>query len=223
MRKRCQWHAAVHHIYCILYVSVSASWTLPALYTLISQTCKSTAIIESPVALRVVYSVLRFFFFAQNGAEFYSVKLKTVVLSHYIITTAPWMIDCLFMWPYYIISRPLGEWINGPGEAADWGGGCGDVLACSHSEPALVFINHACHQFWMPMSVPALYPLCWGVNLISQELHDARELRSSEGGQGCFMSLWNYCGINSTSGPHQLLQWASYTPRATGQCPVLDE
>lgn len=129
MRKHCQWHAAVHHIYCILYVSVSASWTLPALYTLISQTCKSTAInqeissIESPVALRVVYSALRFFFFAQNGAEFYTVKLKTVVLSHYIITTAPWMINCLFMWPYYIISRPLGEWINGPGEAADWGRG----------------------------------------------------------------------------------------------------
>lgn len=47
-----------------------------------------------------------------NGAELYWVKLKTVVLSHYIITTA-WMIDHLFVWPYYIIRLPLGEWING--------------------------------------------------------------------------------------------------------------
>lgn len=83
-----------------------------------------------------------------------------------------WMADCLFVWHYYIISLPLVEWIT---EDSDRRGGS-DVLAPSHTEPLLVFTNHACHQSRIPASEPTLYPLCWRFNLINWLLHRAREL-----------------------------------------------
>lgn len=52
------------------------------------------------------------------------------------------------------------------------------------SMPMLVFLNDVCHQSWMPVSVPASYPLYWRVSLIKQELHEDREQRSSE---------WSFC------------------------------
>lgn len=112
--------------------------------------------------------------------ELFRVKLKNVMLSHYIITT-PWMTGCLLVWPY-VISLPLGQRINGHEEVGGLAGG--DALAPCHSKPMLVFLNDVCHQSWMPVSVPASSPLCWRVSPIKQELHEDGEQRSSE---------WSFC------------------------------
>lgn len=120
-----------------------------------------------PFALRAVYCV----FSSLQMGRVVVVKLKNVMLSHYIITT-PWMTGCLLVWPY-VISLPLGQRINGHEEVGGWP----EVTCWLHAHAC---IPKRCVQSWMPASVPASNPLCWRVSLIKQELHDDREQRSSE-------------------------------------------